>query len=220
MSMRSKLRQNSHTPLWKFGSLYEMACQRCYFVPIHHQLVESFYSKFDTCAKKTDTAVIDSAGCCQFRLDESGHFRQIGATGEEIHGTRTRATSSARATHSPRKRVLGPEGGAAVLELVGMVQLISVIVAYLFFRCGFTKTLPKPKNPPFPLPLFCVCRPQNFRQQSKTNLVLPRRRLTVQTKTIDSPCDTIFPREILFCDAFPPTFLLNLILLSFLHDRE
>lgn len=84
-------------PLLKFGPLYEMACHRFYFVPIHQQLVESFFSKFDTCPQKTDTSVFDSVRCGQFRSQESRHITNVGATGEEICGAGKRAISSATA---------------------------------------------------------------------------------------------------------------------------
>lgn len=41
------------------GQLYEMFCHRFYFAPIHQQLVEPFFSKYDTCARKTHFPELD-----------------------------------------------------------------------------------------------------------------------------------------------------------------
>lgn len=41
--------------IWEFPLLYQWACYMIYFVPIHQQLVESFFSKYDTCTRKHDS---------------------------------------------------------------------------------------------------------------------------------------------------------------------
>ena len=41
------------------GRLYDLFCHRFFFVPIHQQLVESFFSKYDTCARKIDFPELD-----------------------------------------------------------------------------------------------------------------------------------------------------------------
>lgn len=118
---------SNFSPLWAFGSLYEVVCHRFYFVPIHQQLVESFFSKFDTCVRKTDRQVMDPVRVGQFRSSESRHMQKSGATGAEIRDAGKRALAGASlaiaesyaqvpAARAQRKRVLDEEGGAAVVE--------------------------------------------------------------------------------------------------------
>lgn len=107
------------------GRLYEMFYHRFYFAPIHQQLVESFFSKYDTCARKTDFAELDEVRTGQYSSAESRRIRAVRPTSKQIREAGNRRKSDARALRTRahaevpkardlRKRPL--ESGHAVLE--------------------------------------------------------------------------------------------------------
>ena len=118
---------SSFTPLWEFRPLYKQAYHRFYFALIHQQLVESFFSKYDTCARKMDMAVMDALRCGQYRSDESRPFKAGGVSGKEIRTAGKRALASCKAAKVAKyaqapaarvtqKRTLDEVEGAAMLE--------------------------------------------------------------------------------------------------------
>ena len=72
-------------PISDYPLLYQMAKYRVWFVPIHQQLVESFFSKLDTCVRGTDYQEMDSVRTGQYRTSRSRHVR---ATNLEPKGLR------------------------------------------------------------------------------------------------------------------------------------
>ena len=53
------------------GQLYDLFCLRFFFVTIHQQLVESFFSKYDTCTRKIDFSELDEVRTAQYSSLES-----------------------------------------------------------------------------------------------------------------------------------------------------
>ncbi|CBJ28869.1 expressed unknown protein [Ectocarpus siliculosus] len=112
--------------LFDFPLLYKLVCHRFYFVPIHQQLIEAFFSKFDSCAQKTDMAEMDIVRVGGWKSAESRDIVCADATGEKIRAAgkkvlekarEAKAVSHARkpAENLSRKRVLEPEAADDLL---------------------------------------------------------------------------------------------------------
>ena len=78
------------------GRLYDLFCHPFFFVPIHQQLVESFLSKYDTCARKTDFSELDEVRTAQYSSLESSTFTAVAPTPKQIREAGFRAQSDAR----------------------------------------------------------------------------------------------------------------------------
>ncbi|CAN0497602.1 unnamed protein product [Ectocarpus sp. 12 AP-2014] len=115
--------------LFDFPLLYQLVCHRFYFVPIHQQLIEAFFSKYDSCAKKTDMAEMDIVRVGGWKSAESRDIVCADATGDQIRGagnkvlkkaTEAKAISHARklAENLSRKRVLEPEAVEDLLDVL------------------------------------------------------------------------------------------------------
>ena len=111
------------------GQLYDLFCHRFFFVPIHQQLVESFFSKYDTCARKTDFSELDEVRTAQYSSSESRTFTAVAPTPKQIReagfraqrdarAARTRAYNGAPKARDLRKRPL-ESGEAYMLTLEG-----------------------------------------------------------------------------------------------------
>lgn len=112
--------------LFDFPRLYELVCHRFYFVPIHQQLIEAFFSKFDSCARKTDMNEMDIIRVADWKSAESREIRCIGPTGEKIRAAGKKVQKNARnaraasyackpAENLSRKRTLEPDAAQALL---------------------------------------------------------------------------------------------------------
>lgn len=114
----------SHFPLVSGfgGQLYELFCHRFFFAPIHQQLVESFFTKYDTCARKTDFSELDEVRTRQYSSAESRKIcatdptsKQIREAGKgrqsEARVVRLKASTEVPKARDLRKRPLlnGPE---------------------------------------------------------------------------------------------------------------
>lgn len=88
---------SSFRQIWEFPLVYEWACHLIYFVPIHQQLVESFFSKYDTCTRKHDSKELDLVRTGQYRSAESVEIRRLDATSKEIRDAGKRGISDAKA---------------------------------------------------------------------------------------------------------------------------
>ncbi|CAB1100448.1 unnamed protein product [Ectocarpus sp. CCAP 1310/34] len=97
--------------LFDLPLLYRLVCHRFYFVPIHQQLIEAFFSKYDSCAKKTDMAEMDVVRVGGWKSAESRDIVCVDAIDDQIRGagkkvlkeaTEAKAISHARKPNRPR----------------------------------------------------------------------------------------------------------------------
>lgn len=82
----------------EFESVYREVRHRFYSVPIHQQLVESSFSKYDTCTRATDFSELDAVRTCQYRSSESRHILKSDAQPAEIRGAGKRRKEVASAS--------------------------------------------------------------------------------------------------------------------------
>ena len=82
------------------GQLYDLFCLRFFFVTIHQQLVESFFSKYDTCTRKIDVSELDEVRTAQYSSLESKTISAVAPTPKQIREAGSRAQSDARAART------------------------------------------------------------------------------------------------------------------------
>ncbi|CAN0555708.1 unnamed protein product, partial [Ectocarpus sp. 12 AP-2014] len=70
--------------IWTFPKLYEWACHAVFFAPIHQQLVESVFSKYDLCTQKHDSRELDIVRVGQFSSSGSRRVERSDASNQEI----------------------------------------------------------------------------------------------------------------------------------------
>ncbi|CAN0406584.1 unnamed protein product [Pylaiella littoralis] len=89
-------RASSFPLLWTFPLLYEWSCHLFFFAPIHQQLVESVFSKYDTCTKPCDSREIDIVCLGQFSSAQSRKIQRAHASNSEIRQAGAKAIKVAR----------------------------------------------------------------------------------------------------------------------------
>ena len=90
-------RESGFQMIWHFPLLYEWACHAIFFALIHQQLVESVFSKYDTCTRKHDSRELDLVRLGQFRSAQSRKVERSDATNEEIRTAGNKAIEVAKA---------------------------------------------------------------------------------------------------------------------------
>ena len=109
------------------GLLYKEFCDRFFMAPVHQQLVESVFSKYDSCARKTDFSELDEVRTGQHKSLDSRKIVKVSVTPTEIRkaglkrqndarAARTRAISAVPKARDLRKRPL--EGQDALQALI------------------------------------------------------------------------------------------------------
>lgn len=95
--------------LWHFPLLYEWACHAIFFAPIHQQLVESVFSKYDTCTMPSDSREIDIVRLGQFRSAQSRRIERLNATNQEIRDAGDKALAVAKSLKTSASQAIPNE---------------------------------------------------------------------------------------------------------------
>lgn len=89
-------RESAFRLIWTFPLLFEWACTTIYFAPIHQQLVESVFSKYDTCTKLCDSREIDIVRLGQYSSKQSRKIVREDAEPKEIREAGDKVIAAAR----------------------------------------------------------------------------------------------------------------------------
>ena len=84
-------------PISKYDKMYRTVRDRFLFVPIHQQLVKSYFSKFDSCARAPNSSELDAVRTGQYRSAQSRHITADNPTPQEVRNAGKAAQDNARA---------------------------------------------------------------------------------------------------------------------------
>ena len=82
------------------GLLYKEFCLSFFMAPVHQQLVESFFSKYDSRDRKTDFWELDEVRTGMHKSLESRNINKVSATPTEIRKAGLRRQNDARAART------------------------------------------------------------------------------------------------------------------------
>lgn len=115
---------SSFRPLPEFPLIYQQVCVRIYIGAIQQQLIESYFSKYDTSSRLSDPSEMDGVRTGQYKSLGSANISSLGAQPKQIReagkAAIQRAQSARKVEHAkvplPRSQRKRPIDGRAALK--------------------------------------------------------------------------------------------------------